>query len=284
MALGVFDGVHRGHRNILEAAVRKARSVKGTSLVLTFWPHPQKEGSLYSLEHRLRLIEGLGIDVCIVVNFSRSFAKISAVDFIKDILIKKIQAHYIFVGKNFRFGKAAKGDFQTLHRLSGIYNFKVKAFKIINSGGRPISSTYIRQLIKRGDLIAAQKLLSRPVSVLGTVIKGDSLGRKLGFPTANINPHHEVTPPQGVYAVQVIFHGRKFQGICYIGTRPTLQRQKAKRIEVYIFNFTKSIYCEYLEIQFIKKVRSDRKFSSLKYLIEQIKEDSTLVQGMFSHH
>jgi len=282
--LGVFDGVHRGHRVILQAAVRKAREIKGTSVALTFWPHPQREESLYSLEHRLRLISKIGIDISIVINFDRKFAKISAKDFIKNILVKKIRANYVYIGKNFRFGRAAKGNFQTLSRLSGVHNFKLKTFAVVKINNKPISSTYIRKFIKQGNLGLAQKLLTRPVSILGTVIRGDSLGRRLGFPTANINPHHEVTPPQGVYTVKITFSGRKFNGLCYIGNRPTVRSKEGKAIEVYIFNFKKDIYGKSLEIQFLKKIRGERRFASLSVLAGQIKKDVLAAKKVFSRH
>jgi len=216
VALGVFDGVHLGHRSILKAVVDKARSIKGTSIVVTFWPHPQKEGSIYSLEHRLRLIGGIGVDTCIVISFNKRFAQIQADNFIRDILVNKIGAQHIYIGCNFRFGRKAEGDLKTLEKLSSICNFKVKAFDIVKINNQPISSTYIRRLITRGELNSAGKLLSRPVSVLGTVIKGSSLASRLGFPTANINPHHEVLPPSGIYAVSVIFNNNKLKGVCYI--------------------------------------------------------------------
>jgi riboflavin kinase/FMN adenylyltransferase len=284
VVMGVFDGVHRGHRKILEGAARKARRIKGTSVVLTFWPHPQRQESLYSLKHRLRLIAELGIDVCIVINFSKNFARISAEDFVKNILVKRIGAHYIYVGENFRFGKDAKGDFETLDRLSKIYNFNLKLFPVIKIDNTPISSTYIRGLIKQGDLSAAKKLLSRPVSVLGTVIHGSFLARRLGFPTANINPHHEVIPPSGVYAVKIRFNSKKFSGVCYIGTNPTLKVKRPLHIETHIFNFEQNIYGKNLEIQFIKNIREERKFSSLSALIKQIKKDITLIKSLFSRH
>lgn len=287
VALGVFDGVHRGHRKILTAVAKKARNIKGTSMVLTFWPHPREEESLYSLEHRLRLIGGLGIDACAVINFNKNFAKISAVDFVKNILFKKIGAHYVYVGNNFRFGQEASGDLATLEKLSKEYNFKLSAFKVSRVKNKPISSTYIRALIKKGDLGFAKKLLTRPVSVLGTVIKGSLIARKLGFPTANINPHHEVIPPSGVYAVRVIFNNRKLNGICNIGIKPTfktINRQGRIHIELHIFNFNKSIYGKYLEIQFIRKIRDEKKFSSSAALVEQIKKDIKTFPKRFSRH
>jgi riboflavin kinase/FMN adenylyltransferase len=288
VALGVFDGVHRGHRIILEAAVRKAHLIKGTSLVLTFWPHPQREESLYSLEHRLRLIKEIGINVCLVINFNDRFAHLSADNFIKDTLVDKIGVSYVYVGKNFRFGVGAKRDFKTLKRLSKKYNFKLKLFKVIKINNNPISSTYIRNLIKNGNLVFAKKLLTRSVSILGTVIRGGLLGRKLGFPTANINPHHEVIPPPGVYAVRVILSTIELRGICYIGSKPTLQAQNEKcsaqdtqHIEVHLFNFNKKIYGRYLEIRFIKKIRDEKKFASILALAEQIKKDVLNLQKSF---
>lgn len=274
IAMGVFDGVHRGHKEVLNAAVGKARKIKGTSVALTFWPHPQKQGSLYSLEHRLRLISELGVDLCIVINFSRHFSGIKAKDFIKNILVDKICAKYIYVGDDFRFGKNTEGDLCLLGNLGKIYGFKAKGFKIIKSEGKPISSTLIRSLIKNGEIKRAQGLLNRPVSIFGSVIKGTALGRILGFPTANINPHHEVIPARGIYAVKVILGKSKLKGVCYIGKRPTIiSKNKKINIEVYIFNFNRNIYGKYLEIQFVKRIRPDEKFPSLAFLANQIKKD-----------
>ncbi len=275
VALGVFDGVHRGHRQILNCAVKQARKIKGTSVALTFWPHPQKEGSLYSLEHRLRLIAELGIDVCIVVNFNCSFAKISANDFIAKILVKKIGVSFVCVGKNFRFGRFALGDYRKLAAGAKKYDFRLKALNVVRSGGEPVSSTVIRKLIKKGRIKEAQGLLGRPVSVLGSVIRGSSLGRVLEVPTANIDPHHEVIPPPGIYAVQVFLSGRRrYGGACYIGTRPTIYaKNKAIHIEVHIFGFHKDIYGKFLEIQFVKLIRPDKKFPSLEGLAVQMEKD-----------
>ncbi|MDD4980396.1 MAG: bifunctional riboflavin kinase/FAD synthetase [Candidatus Omnitrophica bacterium] len=283
VALGVFDGVHIGHQRILKAAVDKARRIKGTSIVVTFWPDPHKEKSLYSLEHRLRLIEGLGIDVCIVIKFNQKFSWISAEDFVKDILAKKIGAKHIYVGKNFRFGKQGRGDFKILTKLSGPCHFKLKVFELVKINNQSISSTYIRRLITAGRIDWARKLLFRPVSILGTVIKGSSLATRLGFPTANINPHHEVLPPAGIYAVCVILNHQCFKGVCYIGSKPTFKSGIEKHIEVYIFNFHRDIYGRYLEIQFIKKIRQEKKFNSWQSLANQVQKDIILTKGLFSH-
>ena len=274
VALGVFDGLHLGHRNILQATVKKARQIKGTSLVLTFFPHPQGKESLYSLEHRLRLMLELGVDVCIVVNFTSSFAKISAVDFIAKILVGRIRASFVYVGRNFRFGSQATGDYKLLVKEAARHKFRVKIFDVVKSGALPISSTAVRRLIKNSKIKEAEGLLGRRVSVLGTVIRGSRLGRLLGVPTANIKAHHEVIPPTGIYAVQVVFSKKKYNGVCYIGKRPTIHlKNKTLRIEVHLFDFYKDIYGLVLEIQFIKLIRQDRKFANLKDLSTQIQKD-----------
>lgn len=289
VALGIFDGVHLAHRRILKETVRKARLIKGRSVVVTFWPHPQKKESLYSLEHRLKLIKELNIDVCIVLKFTRALSLIPAEKFVKNILAGRIGARHVYVGKNFRFGRSARGDFKYLTELSAKYNFKVKIFDLVKIKHCPVSSTYIRRLIMAGKIDTAEKLLFRPVSILGTVVKGASLAKSFGFPTANINPHHEVIPPSGVYMVKVVFRKKEFKGICYIGKKPTIlkQDQKANRgglkhIEVHIFSFNKNIYKNDLEIQFIDKIRDEKKFASRELLIDQIKKDVVRVKKSFS--
>ena len=287
--MGVFDGVHRGHRKILKSVVRQARKIKGTSVVLTFWPHPQKEASLYSLDHRLRLFKDLGIGTCIVIDFNSRFSRISAGTFIKNILVDKIGSAYVYIGRDFRFGRNARGDANLLRRLAEIYKFRVKRFAIIRVNQKPISSTIIRRLIKKGKLLASEKLLGRRVSVLGSVIKGTRLGHQIGYPTANINPHHEVIPPAGIYAVQIIFSGKKYNGICYIGRRPTIDAiNKPIQIEVHIFDFHKNIYGKLLEIQFVKLIRLDRRFANLEDLSIQIQKDiiscRKILKPLFKHH
>jgi riboflavin kinase/FMN adenylyltransferase len=284
IALGVFDGVHRGHSSILRDAARQAHRIKGTSIVLTFDPHPQKEDSLTSVSHRLNLIAEQGIDVAIVVNFNAHFQGISAFDFAKNILVNKLGAEYIYVGENFRFGKNALGTIQALKSFGEAFGFKVKVFKVLKTDHRLISSTYIRSLVRKGKLSAAQKLLDRPVAVLGSVMKGVHLGRKLGFPTANIDPHHEVIPPRGVYAVIVRLNSKRIRGLCNIGVRPTFRRKGSTHIEVHLFNFNKLIYGKYLEIEFVKRIRDEKKFPSAALLIDQIRKDIAHAGTVFAHH
>ncbi|MCX5707491.1 MAG: riboflavin biosynthesis protein RibF [Candidatus Omnitrophica bacterium] len=281
VAIGVFDGVHKAHRQIISAAVKSARVWKARSVVLTFWPHPQGQASLNSLAYRLRLIEELGVDVCVVIRFTRRFAGIRANDFVKGVLVDRLRAGAVFIGGNFRFGKNAEGNVRLLKKLSRFYGFQVRSFKVFKTGNAAISSTLIRKLISSGKLRPAEKILMRPVSVLGTVIKGASLATQLGFPTANIAAHHEVLPPAGIYAVQVFFDKQNYPAICYIGKRPTFSGNN-QNIEVHIFDFKKNIYGIDLEIQFIRKIRKEKKFSDPLALIKQIKKDIIEARNILS--
>jgi riboflavin kinase/FMN adenylyltransferase len=288
VAMGVFDGVHRGHRLILTQAVLKTKVIKGTSIVVTFSPHPQKEESIYSLEHRLRILSELGIDVCIVIPFTRAFANMSAQDFIRKILVGKIHCTHIYIGKNFRFGRGGAGDVRLLKKVSQTYSFSVRAFDVKKIRGKKISSTLIRRLIAAGRLRQAQMLLSRRVSVFGTVIRGQSLATQLGYPTANIDSHQEVIPPPGIYIVDAIVGKKELHGVCNIGFRPTFARrgetEGLPRVEVHIFDLKKYIYGKNIEVQFLKKIRAEKRFSSPRLLADQIKKDIKTAKAIFSRH
>lgn len=274
VVIGVFDGLHRGHRHLLSKAVATAKRVNRKSICLTFHPHPRGVPYLISLKHRLKLIESAGIDYTFVAHFTKEFARISAEDFVIRIIGAMLSASYVFVGKDFRFGHNMKGDVALLKEYGKRIGFKVVPVKELKVSGLLASSNAIRSLIKSGDLIKAERLLGRKVSVLGTVVPGLKRGRILGYPTANINPHHEVLPRCGVYAVKIILNDKVYSGICNIGRRPTFSGSPGEQtIEAHIFNFKKDIYGEGLEIQFIRKIRSERKFSSSAHLIEQIRKD-----------
>ena len=272
--IGVFDGLHRGHRYLIRKAVSLSRARNKKSVCVTFHPHPKKQPCLISLTHRLRLIEELGVDYCLVIKFNRRFSLVTAEDFVKDILVKFFHPEFIFIGENFRFGYQARGTVEVLKALSGIFGFKVRAIKELSAEDKKISSRAIRHLIKAGELKEAQRLLGRRVSVLGTVISGAKRGRGLGYPTANINPHHEVLPASGVYAVKIFYREKEYRGICNIGTRPTFDNPEDNQtIEAHLFNFKKNIYGQDLEIQFIRKIRDEKKFPGHSSLVEQIKKD-----------
>lgn len=274
VVIGVFDGMHRGHRYLIKKAVLAARRLHKNSVCITFDPHPKGEPYLISLKHRLKFIKALGIQHCLVIRFNEKFAEITPELFVKDILAKWFHPQSLFVGRKFRFGYRAKGDVNVLTSLGEDFGFKVEPVKELKIAGKKASSRGIRNLIRAGKLAEARKPLGRNVSVLGTVIKGAQRGRILGYPTANINPHHEVLPKEGVYAVEVVCHNREYKGVCNIGHRPTFTSgDDDKTVEVHIFDFHKNIYGEDIEIQFIRRIRDEKKFPSKASLALQIKKD-----------
>jgi riboflavin kinase/FMN adenylyltransferase len=292
LTIGIFDGVHRGHQYIIRQTVKKAKSLRATSVLLTFWPHPLKILKpkkylplLISLEHRLKLIKELGIDVCIVQKFTKGFLNESPLRFTREIFLS-LKPKEIFVGENFSFGKGARGKPVLLEALQDFYKFKLNKIKTKKISGRTVSSTLIRHLIEKGKLVEVTRFLGREVSCCGTVISGDHFGSLLGFPTANINPHNEILPPKGVWAVRVFLEERALFGLCYIGRRPSLvsnQKKKSSlRIEVYIFDFKENIYGKDIEIVFLKKIRPEREFLKKEDLAKQIKKDILKTKRLFS--
>ncbi|MFH1360080.1 MAG: bifunctional riboflavin kinase/FAD synthetase [Candidatus Omnitrophota bacterium] len=281
VAIGVFDGLHRGHQFLIRKVIKRAKSIKGTSMAMTFFPHPVHVLKpkaylpfLVSLEHRLKLIENLGIDVCIVIDFTKKFSRLSPKSFLEKYLVKGIRPQEVFVGQDFHFGKKRLGDWQLLQKLGRARGFKVTSIAPIKSNGRMISSTRIRQIITQGNIELAARLLGRPVSVFGRVKRGDRRGKNLGYPTANIDPFREVIPPCGVYLVKIEIKRKFFVGIANVGFRPSFKKRKRKiNVEVHIFHFHKNIYGQKIEISFLKKIRDEKKFSTRKLLIEQLKKD-----------
>ncbi len=272
ITIGIFDGVHKGHQKILKKILKEAEKGHLKSAVITFDPHPVKVLSpgekiplLMSLQHRIRLIKKMGVDYCFVERFTKSFSKLSPEGFIKKILINKLNLKVLVTGEDFLFGSKEKGNKVLLKKLSGIYKFKFYGIPPLKMEGDYVSSTRIRKAIENGNLNLASKLLGRPAAVLGTVVKGKRLGRIIGFPTANINPHHESIPPSGVYSVDVALDEKLYRGILNINTRNI--------IEAHIFNFHKNIYGRDIEVIFKQKIRNEKRFKSLEGLKNQIKLD-----------
>ena len=244
VAIGIFDGVHRGHQMLLSAMVKEARRLKAAPVVVTFFPHPahvlssSRIGYLVSLRHRFKLLDALGVKVCIVVRFTVVFAAIEPEIFIRRDLVGRLNARAIFVGQDFRFGKDRRGDAALFGLLGGMCGYAAHGIAPLTSGGEAISSTRLRVLITSGKLSAAERLLGRPFSVLADVVKGSSRGRGLGYPTANLRPESGILPPNGVYAVRVGIKGKIFNGVANLGTRPTFkEKNPAVHLEAHIFNF-----------------------------------------------
>lgn len=281
-AIGIFDGLHRGHVYLLKKMLAEAKTLKAKSLVVTFFPHPAhvlrpdlKLGYLVSLEHRLRLISALGVDLCVIVPFNKRFASIEPERFIRDTLVGDLGVRSIFVGKDFRFGKDRSGDTDLFKRLALLYGYKMHAVESLKSSGEAISSTRIRKLVLAGDIAGVRRLLGRPYSISGIVVHGQGKGKGLGFPTANVEYACDILPPLSVYAVQVDIKGKIYKGVMNLGVRPSLKmKENVPTLEAHIFNFNKDLYGKIIEVQLIKKIRDEKKFDSLKDLSLQIVKDA----------
>lgn len=280
IAIGIFDGVHRGHQEILRRAIRAARRMKIRSLAVTFDPHPakvlrpraQSPKILMSLEHRLGLLEREGFDEALVIRFTKAFSRHSAERFLERDLVGRLGMKRLCVGKDFRFGAQGRGDAALLGRRAPSLGYELAALGPVRQGGAVVSSTRIRAEIERGRLAEASRLLGRPVSVRGTVVRGKSRGRDLGFRTANLDPHHETLPPPGVYAAWGKVRGRRRSAAVHVGPRPTFDEAEPS-LEAHFPGFSGNLYGEELELFFVRKLRPLKKFRSVRALRKAIEND-----------
>ncbi len=283
LAVGVFDGVHLGHRAVILRALEGALKSGGTAVVLTFDPHPasvlrpgRHPRLLASLRHKCRLIAALGIEQLLVLTFDDEFATIEANAFVERLVLAGRPLVEICVGADWRFGNGRTGNAELLEALGRKHGFALAAIPAVTTpAGEIVSSTRVREVIQRGDLDHASVLLGRDYTVLGEVVEGRKLGRTLGFPTANLRVFNEELPPNGVYAIRAEYRGRLFPGVGNLGVRPTVEGAAAKRLlEVHLFDFTDSIYGEELEVHFVRPLRPEKKFESLDALKAQITRDA----------
>lgn len=288
-AIGIFDGLHRGHRYLLERMLAQARAFKAKSMAITFFPHPAhvlrpdvKLGYLMSLPHRLKLLEGLGVDICLVIHFDKKIAAIDPESFVRDMLVRRLGVRAIFVGRDFRFGRDRAGDITLLQGLSSVYGYHMRAVPALMQGKEPISSTRLRRLVAAGDLIKTKQLLGRPFSVLGKVVRGRGRGKGLGYPTANVEYGSHIVPPLGVYAVRVFWKNKTLEGVANLGLRPSFKDKDPKiHLETHIFDFKQDLYGQVIEVFFIKKIRDEKKFSSPAELAAQITKDIVKARRYF---
>ncbi len=287
VAIGIFDGVHRGHSLILRKALASAKKLRASATVVTFDPHPQKVLSpgrtpkiLMSLEHRLHFFATHGVKETVVVPFNKGFSRVSHQDFLKKLLLKKLGMRSLSVGEDFRFGRKALGGRDYLKKESRAEGFALFLSPALSYKGRPVSSTRIRERIEKGDLKEASRMLGRPVSVSGTVVHGRSRGSRIGFPTANLNPHHETLPPPGVYAARGELGGKYLQGVVHIGERPTFQDRR-KTLEVHFLDFHRPLYGREIELAFLGRLRGVRTFPDARVLVRQIRKDILRARALF---
>jgi len=286
LAIGNFDGVHKGHQKVFKFARLIAKKNKSKFGILTFSPLPVmffnkkiKNYRLTSEKEKFELLEKNGADFVINIKFNKNFSKISAENFVKNIIYKKISAKKIFVSNNFKFGNRRKGNVNLLEKLGKKYNYRLLKINPDKYKKKMVSSTRIRNYIQKGNFYLANKLLTRVWSVNGRVIKGRKLGRKLGYRTCNIRIKNYLLPMAGIYVVKVMIGNKKklTKGIAYLGSRPTF-KGKEIFLEINIFNFKENIYKKKLKVYFLKFIRGDRKFSSSAGLIKQMNKDVILAK------
>ncbi|MEG6521707.1 bifunctional riboflavin kinase/FAD synthetase [Desulfotomaculum sp. 1211_IL3151] len=282
VALGNFDGIHLGHQRLIGEAVSMACRSKGTAAVLTFDPHPlmvlrpqMAPAMLLDQESKERIMAGLGVDILIPLHFTPEFARLSPEEFIKDILIEQIGTKGIVVGYNYTFGYKGSGKTDDLNYYAAEYGYTLSVIPPVMVGDQVVSSTLIRSKLAEGDVISAKKYLGYYPFTEGTVVKGDRRGNTLGFPTANINcPEGMVVPAKGVYSVKVEMDDEIYLGVANIGTKPTFQGNSLRtNIEVHLLDFCGDIYGKNIRVQYVSRLRDEKKFNSINDLVSQIQAD-----------
>ncbi|MCD6202493.1 MAG: bifunctional riboflavin kinase/FAD synthetase [Bacteroidales bacterium] len=291
VSLGVFDGVHLGHRYLFDRMKKIAAGSGGETVILTFWPHPrlvlnhqtEKLKYLSTLKGKQELLEACGIDHMIILPFSEDIRNMSACDFVEKILVGSLHVHTLVMGFNHVFGKNREGDFEKIRECAGELDFKVVKVEAMKVEGQEVSSSLIREVLWSGEVRHAEKLLGYPYFIFGRIVGGKRIGRSLGFPTANIRPddEHKLIPGDGVYAVQVFLSGRPYGGMLNIGIRPTVNHGVPdKTIEVHIFDFHGDLYGQNVTVTFVDRIRDERKFEGVEELARQLEQDKQIAMKL----
>jgi len=282
VTIGTFDGLHAGHKRIIEKLKEKAALTGGRSVVITFDPHPRTLFQsadpvklLTSLDEKIELFGKTGIDVLWIIKFTREFASLTSEEFVKTHLVDKLGVKEIIIGHDHRFGKGRDGDEAKLKEIGAKYGFSVTPVEAVEVNGQTASSSKIRKALTEGELKLANAFLGRNYSLRGEVVVGEKRGRTLGFPTANVGniAPGKLIPANGVYAVKVIIEGEEYNGVINIGRRPTFNTNDEIIPEVHILDFNSDIYGKKIEVVFVERLRGEIKFSSKEELIKQINED-----------
>lgn len=290
IAIGNFDGVHLGHRSLISAMLQRARTEKLCPTVLTFYPHPvellkphKKLARLTTTSEKLALLESLGVEQVLVARFDVELSQLSPQMFFDSYLKDGLRGRSIHVGFNFCFGKDRAGDTQTLRALSDKNGIFLEVEEQVNADGERVSSSGIRNYLCEGNVSHAAKLLGRPYCITGQVVKGDQRGRTIGFPTANLRcPHDKALPQNGVYFTKVLWQKEELKAVTNVGVRPTFTQEGAPPIiEVHILDFDSQIYDEFLTVEFIGRLRPEKKFSGIDELKHQITKDIELARKSF---
>jgi riboflavin kinase/FMN adenylyltransferase len=290
LAIGNFDGLHLGHRALLDRLTAKARELGLPSAVMTFEPHPrelfspdQAPARLTSLREKIGLIEACGVERIYVCHFNQKLAALVAKDFIERLLVRGLAVRHLIIGDDFRFGRGRGGDFATLQQAGIEHDFGVEAMHTIDLDGERVSSSAVRDALAAGDLEHAARLLGRPYNISGRVVQGNKIGRDIGFPTANIQLKRKRVPLCGVFAVTVSgLDKRHLPGAASLGVRPTVGAGLRPTLEVHLLDFERDIYGTHVSVHFLHKLRDEAKFDSLTALAAQIEKDVAATRTYFS--
>jgi riboflavin kinase/FMN adenylyltransferase len=290
LTIGNFDGVHRGHQAMLDRLKERARALGLSACVLTFEPHPLElfapqtaPTRLTSLREKLELLAAHGIERVHVSRFNRAYASRSPQDFIEHVLLEGLAMRWLLIGDDFRFGAKRAGDFSLLREASRQHGFGLEAMPTVEQEGVRVSSSAVRAALAAGRLAEAEALLGRPYSISGRVVTGDRLGRRIGFPTANVQLRHNRPPLSGIFAVRTVDgHGQVRNGAASLGLRPTIDDSGRAKLEVHLFDFAGDLYGQHLRIDFLHKIRDEKKFPDLEALKACIAEDCDIARELLT--
>ena len=286
----MFDGIHLGHQNLIWETIRYAKKHNILSVLITFEQHPkeilqqQAPPSIIPLAKRLEIIEKMGLDVCILIRFTKDFANLSAHNFIRQHLVKQLGMKYLIVGENFRFGHKGSGDCQILKQYAVQHGYCLTIMDIVKLDNLKISSTNIRQAIAKNKFEVASKMLGRPFALIGKVVPGKQRGRKLGFPTANLKLLHTLQPSEGVYYGYSIVENLQYPALISIGNCPTFHEREKLKIEVYLEGFSGHLYDTLLETSIWGKIRDQKAYANQEELCQQLQQDKKFLLRHFEKH
>ena len=280
LTLGVFDGLHLGHQLIMKTVVDRARAIGAVPTVITFEPHPRAvlhpESApplLQTFDQKIEALGVLGVQQTIVIHFDEAFSHIRAEDFLRDVVVDRLHAKEVYLGRGFAFGHNREGNIELLRKISSKLGFIADEVPEVGLRGQRVSSSRIRELLLRGQVNLARRMLGRPYGVEGPVVHGAERGSQIGFPTANIHPHNRVIPRGGVYVTATLIDGQWRRSVTNIGTRPTFESGSASSVETYVMNWSGDLYGDVVRVRFLYRLRDEKKFGSIDELTSQIEHD-----------
>ncbi|HXI22253.1 MAG TPA: bifunctional riboflavin kinase/FAD synthetase [Pyrinomonadaceae bacterium] len=291
LTLGVFDGLHLGHQLIMKTVVDRARATGAVPTVITFEPHPRAvlhpdsaPPLLQTLDQKIEAMSVLGIEQTIVIHFDQAFSQIRAKDFLRDVVVDRLQAKEVYLGRGFFFGHNREGNIELLRKISEQLDFIADEVPEVRLLGRRIGSTGIRELLLNGRVNLARRMLGRPYGVEGPVVRGAARGNQLGFPTANIHPHNRVIPRGGVYVTATLIEGQWRRSVTNIGTRPTFGDNLGPSVETHVMNWSGDLYGDVVRVRFLHRLRDETKFGSVDELKIQIANDVSHAERYFERN